>query len=115
MTDPTGLLQTGFRYAGDDYLRSWLVEVANEKIPVLNLNLSSSCVTDVGVWALAEQCPELVSIHLSCSEVTDAGIQTLANRCPQLREIHLLDTIVTDVGVQALAVHCPHPVVSAIC
>ena len=57
------------------------------------IDLDDTEVTDVGVAALANACPNLTTICLSYTwHVTDKGAQALANSCPNLTTIDLCGT-----------------------
>ena len=56
----------------------------------------ASDVSDAGVRALAEGCPQLQLLDLAgCRKVTDAGVQALAKGCPGLEVLNLGRTGVT--------------------
>jgi hypothetical protein len=61
-------------------------------------------VTDRGVIAIAEGCPELEVLSLSCCwKVTDSAVRALAFQCRQLKILHLTSCKnLTDIGVTLL-------------
>ena len=65
--------------------------------------------TDDGVSALAEGCPQLSTIYLSdCVSITYVGLSALANGCPKLSAVILSDgRTLTDEGISALGQGCP--------
>ncbi|KAK9811566.1 hypothetical protein WJX72_006030 [[Myrmecia] bisecta] len=103
-------------------------------LQVLNLNACQR-LTDVGIAALVEQCPNLASVSLywnlnvtnlvlfalaatcpqlthlnlsGCKRITDDGIRTVAKSCPRLMHVDLTRCLdVTDAGYICLARHCP--------
>ena len=77
---------------------------------LLSLNLKySDAITDAGVVALSQGCCQLRTINLSdCDKVTDNGVIALAQGCPQLTSLYLTSCEdITDAGVIALAQGCP--------
>ena len=71
---------------------------------------SCKALSDIGVFAVSHNCPQLVHISLDgCKHVTDVGLQALAQHCTQLTRINLDDCeLMTDVGMQSLAQNCRH-------
>jgi hypothetical protein len=64
-------------------------------------------VTDTGVVALAEHCPELTEINLGrCHDITDVAVAALARQCPRLRKVYLDGCSVTDAALHSLAAGC---------
>lgn len=56
-----------------------------------SIDLSDSDVTDDGLAALAERCPDLESINLCfCRDVKGRGVLALAEHCPRLRSLGLM-------------------------
>ena len=73
---------------------------------LIEIQLSNTQVTDVGVEVLARTCSILNHINLNdCTQVTDTGVLALA-RCEHLEKIELRNTQVGDTGVRALADWC---------
>ena len=64
-------------------------------------------VTDTGVVALAEHCPELTEINLGrCHDITDVAVAALARQCPRLRKVYLDGCSVTDAALHSIAAGC---------
>ena len=68
----------------------------------------SADITNAGVIALSQGCPELSKLDLcGCREITDAGVIALAQGCPELSDLNLRECDqITDEGVMALAQNC---------
>ncbi len=117
--DLTGLINvvkknrrlTSLDLRGCDKLTDDGVAAVAEHCPQLTSLYLSGCgnITDVGARALAEHCPQLTSLDLSlCKRITDIGVQAVAEHCPQLTNLYLYGCKeITDVGVRAVAEHCP--------
>ena len=83
----------------------------------LNINLSNltffdiGCclsVTDVGLSAIARNCPLLTSLSLLvCSAVSDIGVLAITQGCPHLVSINLENTAISDACLVAIADGCP--------
>ena len=74
-----------------------------------SLRLNECNITDESLFALSQNCSQLLSLNLKYSdEITDAGVVALSQGCHQLRNIDLSDCDnITDNGVIALAQGCP--------
>ena len=63
-------------------------------------------VTDVGITALAEGCPDLTRLDANYStDVSDAGMTSLVNHCPKLENLTVPSTT-TDDGLQIVLTSC---------
>ena len=83
------------------------VTLANHCAGLRCLNLSCTCVADVGVVELAKKCKHLHSIQIGwCVNVTDRGIKALAQGCKHLRHIDVSSTNATDESVVELSNKC---------
>ena len=65
-------------------------------------------ITDVGVSAVAQNCPLLSNINVSyCRSISDTALSAIAHDCPLLREINVSGcNQITNVGLSALAQNC---------
>ncbi|KAG1049172.1 hypothetical protein G6F46_009637 [Rhizopus delemar] len=85
------------------------VAICCPRLQGLNLSMSRPHfdITDVGVVALAQQCPELKRIKLNnCVTITEKSSIALALNCPHLVEVDLMNCGVTDRTLHALFDHC---------
>ena len=65
----------------------------------LPIYLAYCRISDMGVLALADNCPLLNNIVISgCSKITDVGVSAVADNCPELWNINLSDcTEISDI------------------
>ncbi|RCH84827.1 SCF ubiquitin ligase complex subunit [Rhizopus azygosporus] len=85
------------------------IAICCPRLQGLNLSMSRPHfdITDVGIVALAQQCPELKRIKLNnCVTITEKSSIALALYCPYLVEVDLMNCGVTDRTLQALFSHC---------
>ena len=78
-----------------------------EKIEEVDL-VGAAKVTDVGVQAVAQHCPNVVRVNLcGCNLVGDAGVVALAERCIKLEALLLSGVLISDSALVALGAHAP--------
>jgi len=103
--------------------RQWITDDVLETITALcpkleTLRLAHVCrsITDAGLIALSQRCPQLSYLNLSPDEefmysvkqITDRGVIALSQGCPQLSFLNLeYRNQITDASVIALAQGCP--------
>jgi len=80
--------------------------------PRLNTIIFNYCdkITDAGVIALVEKCPELEIINLNKNggDEINASLVVIGKKCPKLRSINLSGCkMVTDEGLKGLCQGCP--------
>jgi hypothetical protein len=91
----------------DDLLRL-LVETSGATLDHVEL-VGCSSVSDVGLHAVANCCPQLRTLRLpGCTAVTDAGLTLIAERCLELCDVDLSCTEVGDSAVQAICERSTH-------
>ena len=77
--------------------------------PLTLIDLSNCrSISDAGVSAIAQGCPQLTSIDLSNNDIiSDVGVSAIAKGCPLLTSIDLFGCLgISDFGVSALARGC---------
>ncbi|XP_062621364.1 uncharacterized protein LOC134282951 [Saccostrea cucullata] len=80
-----------------------------KNLQVLKLSYSAaSNVSDEGILAIAQGCPELKTIDLEgCFGVTDFGVLELSRHCPKLNHVNLTFCLhVTGFGISCLMMNC---------
>ena len=74
--------------------------------PLTLIDLSNCrSISDAGVSAIAQGCPQLTSIDLSNNDIiSDVGVSAIAKGCPLLTSIDLFGCLgISDIGVLAIA------------
>ena len=95
---------------GNNILDSTVAEVAQKFPGLQSLAITYSGITDVGVIAVANGCPNLKSINFwSCEKITDASVCEVVKKCRHLQSL-LLGACkrITDTSVIEIARGCPH-------
>jgi len=95
---------------GKNISDSTVAEVARRFPGLQSLAITYSGITDVGVIAVANGCPNLKSINFwSCEKITDASVCEVVKKCRHLQSL-LLGACkrITDTSVIEIARGCPH-------
>jgi len=74
-----------------------------------HLDVSQTNVGDAGLWAIATNCPHLVSLDVSCTKITDLGLECVAIAVPRVcvELEHLsVSTAASGIGLACLARNC---------
>ena len=95
---------------GKNISDSTIAEVARRFPDLQSLAIKYSGITDIGVIAVANRCPNLKSINLwSCEKITDASIVQVVKKCRHLQSLLLgVCGRITDTSVIEIARGCPH-------
>jgi hypothetical protein len=65
-------------------------------------------ITDAGLEAVAECCPQLEVVSLAlCEQFTDTTVVALGQHCPNLRKLNICHTATTDEGGESISSNCP--------
>ncbi|XP_044269488.1 F-box/LRR-repeat protein 7 [Tribolium madens] len=76
------------------------------------LDIGKCDVSDAGLRALAESCPNLKKLSLrSCDLVTDRGVQCVAYFCRGLQQLNIQDCQITLEGYRAVKKYCKRCVI----
>jgi hypothetical protein len=72
-----------------------------------HLDLHSTTLTNAGLRTITQTCRLLHHINIGCcDELSDAGIIALAQHCPQLKQLDVSELDLTDAAMTALASSC---------
>ncbi|XP_022149436.1 F-box protein At5g67140 [Momordica charantia] len=67
-----------------------VVQLISRANSLLNLNIGGTFVTDISLFAIADNCPNLKTIVLwSCRHVTESGLLVLVSKCRKLQSINV--------------------------
>jgi len=74
------------------------------------LDLSYTQVTDTGIAAISNKCPNLSSVNLTgCLEITDVSLSFLAQNCKKIQNLIVSGcSRISDIGVQLIAQETKH-------
>ena len=73
----------------DSDIKHLVCEKGAKQVQSLHLGASDQ-ITDAGIKALVESCPNLQSLDLAwCRRITDTGVKSLVESCPNLQSLGL--------------------------